>query len=87
MSASEEIGSAGVALLLLAFLLNLFGLMRTGGIVYQLLNFIGAAIACYASVLIDFRPFVVLEATWSLAALAGLIKTVAAGGGTRVAIR
>lgn len=85
MSVSEGIGSAGVALLLLAFILNLFGLMRTGGVVYQLLNFVGAAASCYASVLIAFRPFVVLEATWSLVALVGLIKTVAAGKGVRIA--
>ena len=39
------------------------------------MNLIGAAIACYASVLINFIPFVILEATWGIVALAALIKS------------
>ena len=39
------------------------------------MNLIGAAIACYASVLINFIPFVILEAVWGIVALAALIKS------------
>ena len=54
---SAWIGSVGVALLLGAFLLNLFGWMKSDSRTYQALNAIGAGIACYASYLIDFSPF------------------------------
>jgi hypothetical protein len=62
------IGFVGVALLLLAFLLNLFKLLRLDGYAYSTLNFVGAALACYSSYLISFMPFVVLEGVWALVA-------------------
>jgi hypothetical protein len=72
------IGFAGVALLLLAFLLNLLKRMRADGYPYATLNFVGAALACYSSYLINFMPFVVLEGVWALAA-AGAITQKAIG--------
>jgi uncharacterized membrane protein len=54
------IGSLGVALLLLAFLLNVFRLLRVEGYPYIVLNLVGASLACYSSYLIDFMPFVAL---------------------------
>lgn len=83
MSSSEAIGSAGVATLLVAFLLNLLGLLGHDSRVYQGLNFAGAALACYASYRIDFVRFVVLEGTWSAVALAALVR----GGASRSAGR
>jgi len=35
---------------------------------------LGAGLACYASWRIDFLPFVVLEGTWALVALAALLR-------------
>ena len=66
------IGSIGVALLLIAFLLNLLKVMRADGWSYLGLNLVGAGLACYSSFLIHFMPFVVLEGTWAGAALVGL---------------
>ncbi len=71
---SVAIGSVGVGLLLLAFLLNMVHKLKTTGKTYSLMNFLGAAMSCYASYLIHFFPFVVLEAIWALVALAGLWK-------------
>ena len=68
------IGFAGVALLLLAFLLNLVKQMRSDGYPYATLNFVGAALACYSSFLISFMPFVVLEGVWALAAAGAIIQ-------------
>ena len=62
------IGFAGVALLLIAFLLNLFKWMRSDGYAYTGLNFVGASLACYSSYLIGFMPFVVLEGVWAVVA-------------------
>jgi hypothetical protein len=75
VSPSTLIASVGVALLLLAFVLNLVKLLRADTSLYLLLNFVGAALAAYASYLIDFTPFVVLEGTWALAAGVSLGRT------------
>ena len=74
MNYSTLIGSLGVTLLLIAFALNLFKFISQGSRLYILLNIIGAGFSCYASVLIRFFPFVILEAIWCLAALAALIR-------------
>jgi hypothetical protein len=71
------IGSTGVALLLIAFLANLFERLRAESRLYSGLNFVGAALACWSSWLIQFMPFVVLEGAWSVVALVGLVR---AGG-------
>ena len=72
---SVIIGSAGVGLLLVAFLLNLFKIILQESRSYAVMNIIGAGLSCYASVLIDYIPFVVLEATWCLVAFAGLVRS------------
>jgi hypothetical protein len=80
MNISSIIGSLGVCLLLLAFFLSLFRYVSAASRVYILLNIAGAALSCYASVLIHYIPFVVLEAVWCLVALAGLARSLAARG-------
>ena len=74
MSGSEIIGSIGVALLLIAFFMNLFGMLTSDSRAYQAMNAVGAAISCYASYLIGFAPFVVLEAIWCAAAIAAMSR-------------
>lgn len=69
---SEVVGSLGVFLLLAAFFTNLFGLLAAESFAYVFLNLIGAGLACYASYLVDFMPFVVLEGTWALVAALAL---------------
>jgi hypothetical protein len=68
MDAATVIGSAGVAILLAAFLLNVLKRMSADGYAYSMLNLAGAALACYSSWLIAFMPFVVLEGVWALVA-------------------
>ena len=79
MNTSTLIGSIGVGLLLIAFLLSLFKFIEQESITYSLLNIIGAALAGYASWLIDYMPFVVLEGTWCLVAVVGLVRAVRTG--------
>ena len=74
VSVSELIGTVGVSLLLVAFFLNLFGLIGRRTFKYLLLNLVGAAMACSASLLIEFFPFVILEGTWTVVAIIGLIR-------------
>jgi len=77
MVLSDVIGSIGVALLLLAFFLNVFGFIARDARAYQLLNAVGAALSGYASFLIGFVPFVVLEGTWCIVAIIALLQPVA----------
>ena len=76
--AATLIGSGGVALLLLAFLLQLLHLVPTEGVVYAAMNLVGAGLACYCSYLIDFTPFVVLEGTWAVVAAVALVRALSA---------
>ena len=72
MTAGEYIGALGVFVLLFAFALNLSGRLNNSRPTYHLLNAVGAGLACYASWIIDFIPFVVLEASWLVVALIAL---------------
>ena len=74
MDAATWIGSLGVALLLLAFFLNLFKFIDQDGFAYIGMNIAGAGFACWSSWMIAFIPFVVLEAVWCLVAAAALAK-------------
>ncbi len=63
------IGSVGVTMLLLAYVLLQLKKLGTDHLSYAVLNFLGAAMAMWSSYLIDFIPFVVLEGTWALVSL------------------
>ena len=74
LSLGEILGSVGVAVLLIAFLMNLLKKWSQDSLPYILMNTIGAGIACASSVLIDFFPFIILEGTWMLVSLFALAK-------------
>lgn len=74
MSYIDIISTIGVSLILLAFFLNTFKYLSASGKLYFMLNIVGGAFACYGSVLLNSVPFIILEGTWSLVALVGLIK-------------
>ncbi|MBS1947399.1 MAG: hypothetical protein JST47_06495 [Bacteroidetes bacterium] len=78
MSFSNITGSIGVMLLLVAFFLNLFKFISHDSRAYIILNVAGAGLSCYASWLINYMPFVILEAIWCIAALAAFVKKIAA---------
>lgn len=74
MSYTDIISTIGVSLILLAFFLNTFKYLAYTSKLYFVLNIIGGAFACYGSVLLNSLPFIILEGTWSLVAIVGLIK-------------
>ena len=76
MNANDIIGTIGVGLILLAYFLNIFSWIKKDGVLFFVLNIIGASIACYASVLIRFWPFIILEGTWAIVSVIGLLKTI-----------
>lgn len=72
ISTSDLVGSVGVAMLLGAFALNLLGHMAREGVAYALLNVVGAGLAAFASWLITYWPFIILEGTWCVVSLFAL---------------
>lgn len=74
MKSSDLIATVGVSLLLIAFFLQSLKLIKAESWTYGLLNLFGAGIAGYASWMISFVPFVILESVWSAVALYGLFK-------------
>jgi hypothetical protein len=74
MSYDEIIGAIGVGLILIAYFTNVFSFIPKDGKLFFALNIIGAGLACYASYLIAYWPFVILEGTWCLVSVVGLIR-------------
>lgn len=74
MSNIDWIGFIGVFQILLAYMLNVLGKISKNDISFMLLNLIGAGMACYASILMNYMPFVVLEGIWAMVSLISLIK-------------
>lgn len=76
MDFNDIIGTTGVGLILLAYFLNSFSFIKKDGRLFFVLNIAGSALACYASVLIHYVPFIVLEAVWCMVSVAGFIQTI-----------
>lgn len=74
MNINDWIGTIGVSLILTAYFCSTFNWISAQSRIFFLLNIVGAAMACYASYLISYWPFVVLEGTWTMVSLIGLIK-------------
>lgn len=74
MKISDWIGSIGVAILLLAFVLMLANKISKNGFTYLTMNFMGSGIAAIASYLINYPPFIILELAWMIASLFGIWK-------------
>ncbi len=75
MTYNYLIGTIGVAVILVAYFLNTERLIPVNGKFFYVLNAIGAAMACYASFLISYLPFVILEGAWTLISIYGLMRT------------
>jgi len=74
MKTSDIVASIGVIILLIAFFLNLNKRLPAESKTYAVMNFVGAGICCYASYMVSFYPFVILEGIWAFVALISLFK-------------
>lgn len=74
MNLTDWIGATGVTILLVAYFLNLMNKVSQQDLSYILMNFVGAALACCASILLRYMPFIILEGAWTLVSLIALIK-------------
>lgn len=73
MTYNDWIGTVGVGLVVIAYFLNTMSWIPENGKLFFILNTVGGALSCYAAVLINFIPFVVLEAIWTIVSLYGLV--------------
>jgi hypothetical protein len=76
MNYNDIIGTIGVGLILIAYFLNTFSLIQKDGNLFFLMNIVGAGLACYASFLIHYVPFIILEGVWCLVSCMGLAKNI-----------
>ncbi len=74
MHTVDWIGFVGVFQILLAYVLNIFGNLEKKDLTFILLNLIGASLACLASILMMYMPFMILEGVWALVSLIALLK-------------
>lgn len=74
MNIIDWIGFIGVFQILLAYMLTIFSKLEKNDIRFILLNLIGAGMACSASILMRYIPFIILEGVWTLASLLALIQ-------------
>ena len=74
MSYIDCIGFVGVFQILIAYILNVNGKLESSSISFILLNLIGATLACLASILMNYIPFIILEGVWTIVSLISLIK-------------
>jgi len=74
MNYNDIIGTIGVGLILFAYFFNTFSLIPKEGKLFFSMNIIGAGLACYASFLINYVPFIILEGVWCIVSIAGFVK-------------
>jgi len=74
MNTIDWLGFVGVSLILFAYILNVLGKITNNNLLFILLNFIGASIACLASILLNYVPFIILEGVWAFVSLISLFK-------------
>lgn len=74
MTTTDIIGFIGVTILLIAYFLNLTDKIRKDNLVYLQMNFLGAGLACLASILMKYLPFIILEGCWTIVSAFGIIK-------------
>jgi hypothetical protein len=66
MNINDIIGSIGVMLMLVPFILNIADVLSNDSPFYIVSNLIGSSLACTASVMINYIPFVILEGAWAI---------------------
>ncbi len=74
MNYNDIIGTIGVGLILIAFFCSTFNWISGKSKLFFIMNIVGAGLACYASYLINFWPFVILEGVWFLVSVVGFLK-------------
>ena len=80
MNLVDWLGALGVFQILLAYILNLGNKVSTTDWLFLILNAVGAAMACSASVLLKYWPFIILEGVWALTSIFSIIRKIKSKG-------
>lgn len=72
MTQTDLVGFIGVTILLVAFFLNLTNKLKKDSLTYLIMNLIGAGAACFASILMNYLPFIILEGCWVVVSAFGI---------------
>lgn len=73
MRLGDLIGTIGVTMLLIAFVLNQRRMLSEHSRPFLAMNLLGAALCAWSSWLVEFYPFLVLESVWAMVAAWGLL--------------
>jgi hypothetical protein len=73
MNTADWIGTVGVTMVLIAFYLNIIDKWDNNTIFYLVMNFIGGLLSAFASFLITYWPFFILETIWTIVSGWGII--------------
>lgn len=73
----------GALCILSPFALVQLGRMQSTSLAYQLLNLVGAAVLAVVAVVERQYGFIVLEGTWALVSLVGLVRVQALAAGPK----
>ncbi len=74
MTTVDYIGTFGVSILLLAYLLLLVKAVSVSSRIYIWMNIIGAGLSTLASVFLKYVPFIILEGAWMLVSIVALFQ-------------
>ena len=75
MTTTDILGFIGVSILLCAYFLNISNKLQKDSLIYLQMNCIGAGLACLASVLMKYLPFIILEGSWTIVSAFGILKS------------
>jgi O-antigen/teichoic acid export membrane protein len=72
MNIIDITGASGVFLILLAYFLLITKRLHKESMIYLLMNTVGAGLACIASILLHYWPFIILEGAWTVVSVYGI---------------
>ena len=74
LTLTDWLGFIGVSLILIAYFLNLSNRLTAQNFWFILMNLIGSLLACTASILMKYIPFIILEGVWMLVSIHALFR-------------
>lgn len=80
MSLTDITGTSGVFLILFAYFLLITRKLSRDSMVYLLMNIVGAGLACIASIMLNYWPFIILESAWTGVSVYAIWERVKVGG-------